>query len=169
MFEEKLKKIKLVITDVDGILTDGGLFYNENGECFKKFNVRDGLGIKMLQKNNIHVAIVSGGDSGPLRKRAEKLDIKEAHFAIPNKKIVCEGIINRLGVSKEETLFIGDDIIDFPAFEACGLAVTVADAFDYIKEKSDWVLQSKGGTGAFREVSDNVLKAQGLDYLSYKS
>ncbi len=168
MFEDKLKKIKLVITDVDGVLTDGGLFYNEDGECFKKFNVRDGLGIKMLQKNNIEVAVVSGGDSKPLRQRTKALGIKEAHFAIPNKKITCEDIINRLGVSKEETVFIGDDVIDFPAFEACGLAVTVADAFDYIKEKADWVLKSKGGTGAFREVSDNILKAKGLDYLSYK-
>ncbi len=155
-----LSKIKLVITDVDGVLTDGGLFYDENGECLKRFHARDGLGTRMLEENGIRVAILSGRDSATLRKRIKDLKLSLFQLGIQNKAKSCQELMEQASVSPHETLFVGDDSIDLPAFSACGLTCTVADAPDYIKDQSDIVLNNRGGDGAFRELADKILATQ---------
>ena len=157
---EQLTKIKLVITDIDGVLTDGSLYYSENGETLKYFNVKDGLGIKMLLACGIQVAVLSGGDTPILRRRINDLGIPFFQLGKMSKKQACLDLMRQAGVCAEETVFLGDDTLDLPAFEVCGLAVAVGDAFDYIKQQADIVLTRKGGYSAFRELSDMILKAQ---------
>ncbi len=162
---EKLKKIKLVITDVDGVLTDGRIHYGENSEkeVMKSFNVKDGLGTKMLIENGVQVAVLSGRDSSVLRKRISDLGIKHFILGQLEKESACYELMKSCSVTPEETAFIGDDSIDLPAFEVCGLSFAVGDAFDYIKDMADIVLKRNGGCGAFREMSDMILKAQGKE------
>ncbi|MDP8098561.1 KdsC family phosphatase [Pasteurella atlantica] len=160
---KELAKIKLVITDVDGVLTDGGLYYNEKGEELKKFHVQDGLGIKMLLTTGTKVAVLSGGDSPLLRKRIDVLKIPYFLLGKMEKRTACLTLIEQAGVTPEETAYIGDDTLDLPAFEICGLAIAVADAPDYIKKQADLILKKAGGQGAFRELSDMLLLSQGKE------
>ena len=154
---EKLKRVRLVITDVDGVLTDGGLYYGPDGECLKRFHARDGLGVKLLQQAGIQVAVLSGRDCPALRRRLADLGITEAVLEQVDKRAVLSGIIERCGVSAEEVAFIGDDIPDMEVFGLCGVSVTVGDAPDYVKAKADLVLESFGGQGAFRELIDLII------------
>lgn len=158
---ENLKKIKLVITDIDGVLTDGSLYYDANGEALKRFHVHDGLGIKMLLASGIDVAVLSGGDSPILRTRLAHLGIKHAMLGKMEKHSSCLALMEAVGVTPAETIYIGDDTLDLPAFKLCSTAVTVADAPDYIKRQADLILSHNGGNGAFRELSDMILTAQG--------
>ncbi len=167
-FEEQLKDIRLVITDVDGVLTDGTLYINEEGEFMKAFNVKDGLGIHFLQKHNVQVAFLSGRDSAPLRKRMKELGISLAMLGSKDKATACREIMEKAGVSPEQTVFLGDDSIDVPGFMTCGLSVAVADAPQYIQDQVNYVLSKSGGKGAFRELADAILTAQGKeDVFSY--
>lgn len=158
---ELLVPIRLVITDVDGVLTDGSLYYDANGESLKCFHVRDGMGIRMLEESGVRVVVLSGRDSPPLRKRVEDLKIDLAFFGVKDKAKACLKIMNQVGVTPEKTLFIGDDTIDLLAFAVCGVSCTVADAPDYIKNQANFLLNTNGGLGAFRELSDSILRAQG--------
>ena len=157
---KKLKHIRLIITDVDGVLTDGGLYYGPDGECLKRFHARDGLGVKLLQQAGIQVAVLSGRDCPALRRRLADLGITEAVLEQVDKRAVLSGIIERCGVSAEEVAFIGDDIPDMEVFALCGVSVTVGDAPDYVKAKADLVLECQGGQGAFRELLDVILPRQ---------
>lgn len=159
--QQKLENIKFVITDVDGVLTDGLLHYNEQGEAIKSFHVRDGLGIKMLMESGIQVAVLSGRDSPILRKRIADLGIKLFLLGKLEKRSACLELIRQAEVNAEQTAYIGDDSVDLPAFEVCGTAFAVADAPEYIKENADYVLSLAGGKGAFREMADFILQAQG--------
>lgn len=159
--QEKLQKIKLVITDVDGVLTDGLLHYDANGEAIKSFHVRDGLGVKMLMEQGIQVAVLSGRSSPILQKRIQDLGIQLAFLGKLEKESVCFELMRQAGVNAEETAYIGDDSVDLPAFAVCGLSFAVADAADYVKNNADYVLNLGGGKGAFREMSDMILQAQG--------
>lgn len=160
-----LSNIELVITDIDGVLTDGGIYYDEHGECMKRFHVRDGLGIKLLQQAGIQVAVLSGKDSKPLRKRISDLGIDIFMLGIKNKEMACQEIIQRANTIKANTVYIGDDTIDLPAFISCGVAVAVADAPEYVKAKCDLVTDTKGGFGALREIADKILIEQGKSKL----
>ncbi len=155
---ERLKHVKLVVTDVDGVLTDGGLYYGPDGECLKRFNARDGLGVRLLQKAGIQVAILSGRDCPALRKRIEDLGITEAVLGRLDKRTALAGIMELCGVTAEEVVFIGDDMPDMEVFEFCGVSVTVGDAPEYVKNRADFVMKSCGGRGAFRELVDAVLE-----------
>ncbi|MDO6418781.1 HAD-IIIA family hydrolase [Amphritea sp. 2_MG-2023] len=158
--ENPLKNIRLVITDVDGVLTDGSIFYDVSGECIKRFHVRDGLGIRMLEESGIRVAVLSGRDSETLRKRIQDLGISMSLLGVKDKLAACDELMLQAEVIRSETVFIGDDTIDLPAFLACGYSFAVADAPDYVKNKASMVLSKAGGDGAFREVSDLILDAQ---------
>ena len=157
---KKLKHIRLIITDVDGVLTDGGLYYGPDGESLKRFHARDGLGVRLLQQAGIQVAVLSGRDCPALRRRLTDLGITEAVLEQVDKRAVLSGIIERCGVSAEEVAFIGDDIPDMEVFALCGVSVTVGDAPDYVKAKADLVLECQGGQGAFRELLDVILPRQ---------
>ena len=155
---ERLKHIKLVVTDVDGVLTDGGLYYGPEGECLKRFNARDGLGVRLLQKAGIQVVILSGRDSPALRKRIEDLGITEAVLGQLDKRTALARIMERCDVTAEEVVFIGDDVPDMEVFGMCGVSVTVMDAPQYVKDRANFVLESCGGRGVFRELVDSILE-----------
>ena len=157
---KKLKHIRLIITDVDGVLTDGGLYYGPDGESLKRFHARDGLGVRLLQQAGIQVAVLSGRDCPALRRRLTDLGITEAVLGQVDKWAVLSGIIERCGVSAEEVAFIGDDIPDMEVFGLCWVSVTVGDAPDYVRAKADLVLECQGGQGAFRELVDVILKEE---------
>jgi 3-deoxy-manno-octulosonate cytidylyltransferase (CMP-KDO synthetase) len=156
-----LAKVKLLITDVDGVLTDGGIYYDASGECLKRFHVRDGLGMRLLEESGIRVAVLSGRDSATLRKRVADLGITLYAFGVKDKQVACRDLMQQAGVSAEQTACIGDDSIDLPAFAACGISYAVADAPSYVKQKATGVLTLSGGQGAFRELADAILTAHG--------
>lgn len=156
-----LADVRLVITDVDGVLTDGGIYYDASGECLKRFHVRDGLGIRLLEENGIRVAVLSGRDSATLRKRVADLGVSLFQFGVKDKAAACRELMADACVTPRQTACIGDDSIDLPAFGACGLSFAVADAPDYVQRRASAVLSTRGGAGAFRELADAVLKAQG--------
>ncbi|MEE1653407.1 3-deoxy-manno-octulosonate cytidylyltransferase [Brachymonas sp. J145] len=160
--QSPLSQIKLVITDVDGVLTDGSIIYNETGECLKIFHVRDGLGIRMLEESGIRVAVLSGRDSPTLRKRVKDLGISLASFGVKDKSDACLKLMAQAGVPAHQTVCIGDDSIDLPAFSVCGISYAVADAPSYVKRAASYVLKASGGNGAFRELSDEILKSKNL-------
>ena len=153
-----LADIRLVITDVDGVLTDGGLYYGPDGECIKRFHAQDGLGMVMLRKAGIRVAVLSGRDCPALRRRLNDLGINMFRLGKVEKRAACESLLQEAGVSAHETLFIGDDLPDLDGFACCGLGVTVANARDEVKRAADIVLQTQGGQGAFRELVDMLLE-----------
>lgn len=157
----RLEDVKLVITDVDGVLTDGGLYYNEEGECQKRFNVRDGLGIRLLEECGIKVAVVSGRDSPALQRRVSDLGISLCRFGIKDKASVARELMASLGAGPEETVSVGDDVIDIPLFSECGRSYAVADAPAYVRSFATDVLTLPGGQGAFRELADAILIARG--------
>ncbi|EKT4542166.1 MULTISPECIES: 3-deoxy-manno-octulosonate cytidylyltransferase [unclassified Pseudomonas] len=158
-----LADIRLVITDVDGVLTDGGIYYDSNGECFKRFHVRDGMGIRLLEENGIRVAVLSGRDSPALRKRVADLGVTLFQFGVKDKFAACNKLMREAGVMSDQTACIGDDSIDLPAFAACAISFAVADAPAYVKAAATIALLTEGGAGAFREVADAILLAQGKD------
>lgn len=164
--QQKLADIKLVITDVDGVLTDGSLYYGESSEgveAFKVFNARDGLGTRMLLESGIQVAILSGRDSKVLRRRIADLKIPLFALGKLEKESACFALMQQAGVQASEVLYIGDDSVDLPAFNVCGVTATVADAPEYIKSQVDIVTKANGGKGAFREIVDMLLAAQGKE------
>lgn len=154
---ERLKHVKLVVTDVDGVLTDGSLYYGPDGECLKRFNARDGLGVRLLQKAGIQVAVLSGRDCPALRKRIEELGITEAVLGQLNKREALAGIMDRCGVTREEVAFIGDDLPDLEVFGQCSISVSISEASENLKSNADIILKNKGGYGAFREFVDIIL------------
>ncbi len=160
-----LAGVKLVITDVDGVLTDGGIYYDETGECLKRFHVRDGLGMHLLEQNGIRVAVLSGRDSATLRKRLADLGVRLYQLGVKDKAAACHALMAQALVTPDETACIGDDSIDLPAFAVCGLSYTVADAPAYVKARASATLNSRGGAGAFRELADAILLAQGKGHV----
>lgn len=158
---EKLRKIKLLIMDVDGVMTDGRIIIDDEGRESKNFNVRDGHGIKILQRYGISVALLTGRQSNVVKHRARDLDIKDVYQKVFNKKEVYEKILKKHKLSPDETAFIGDDIVDIPVLKRAGFAVAVADAEDVVKKSVHYVAKNRGGHGAVREVCEMILQAQG--------
>jgi len=147
--------------DVDGVMTDGGMYYGEHGEEFKKFNTRDGHGIGLLHQAGIKTAIVTGEQTDIVSRRATKLGIKEVHQGAQDKWSVVTAMLERLAVTPEEVCYIGDDRLDLPVLKRAGLAVAVADAMLLVRNHAHYITQAKGGDGAVREVCELILAAQG--------
>ncbi len=158
---EKAKKIKLLILDVDGVLTDGKLFFDEQGREYKAFNARDGLGIKLLQKAGIRVAVISGRSSKPVALRMEMLGIDLVYLSQTDKRHAFREIIAKVGCMPQQTAYVGDDLIDLPVLIQVGLAIAVQDANEQILPYVDWQTNLLGGQGAVREVCDYILQSQG--------
>jgi len=158
--QEQLKNLQLLVLDVDGVLTDGKLYYTADGETQKVFDVKDGLGIKLALKE-ISVAILSGNPSPVIEKRAKDLGVRHCFVGIANKKDVLENLMKELTLTKKEVAYIGDDLNDLVVREIVGCFVCPVDAHKIILEKSDLVLSRKGGSGAVREFIDMLLDAKG--------
>ena len=155
--KRKLSRIKLVLLDIDGVLTNGNLLYSESGEIKKSFNVRDGLGIKLLKENGIQVALISGGSSGAAEARSKDLNIDFCFTKVKNKSAKVEMLIKKLELERCEILFVGDDINDLVVREYVELLISVNDAANILKNKSNAVLNSNGGEGAIRELAERIL------------
>ena len=149
--------IRLIISDCDGVLTDGKLYYGADGEVLKVFNVKDGTAIKALMAQGIKFGVVSGRSSKALARRAEELGLDFCQMGIDNKGDVIRELVSTYGVSKAEVLYVGDDVNDYSARDEVGLFCAVADADNAIKEISDVVLQTYGGSGIFKEILNRVI------------
>lgn len=158
---QKASRIRLLILDVDGVLTDGSLYFGPKEELFKVFHVRDGHGIKMAQQGGIEVAFLSGRRSDPAFQRARELGVTRYFEGLRDKTPVLEELCRTLHLSPEEVAAVGDELVDLPLFHRVGLAVAVADAAPEVKAAAHWVTLTPGGRGAVREVTDLILKARG--------
>lgn len=159
--QEKIDKVKLVLTDNDGVLTDTGVYYSAKGEEFKRFSIRDGMGVERLRKYaGIETIIITGEESGSVKARAEKLKIKEYYLGVKKKAKLLSEIIKKNKITPEQVAFIGDDSNDFELMKMVGFKVTPADGMSFIKEICDYVCESRAGNGAFRELAELILAFQ---------
>ena len=153
--------IKLVLFDVDGVLTDGRLFLGDDGQEYKAFHSRDGHGMKMLQRTGVELGIITGRTSRVVEHRVADLGIKHIHQGCIDKLPVYENLINKIGLTPAETAYVGDDVVDLPIMLQVGLAITVQDAHHLVKKHAHWVTPSRGGQGAARELCEMIMFAQG--------
>ncbi|MFQ5598268.1 MAG: KdsC family phosphatase [Nitrospiria bacterium] len=160
---EKAKQIRYVLLDVDGVMTNGLLFFDEAGGEIKVFSIYDGLGISLLHKAGIGVGIISGRSSPIVARRAKELHVEDLYQGVGNKVIPYKEILERRHLDRRAVAFIGDDLIDLPLLRKVGFPIAVANAVDAVKGAADWVTQRKGGEGAVREVIDFILSAQKVE------
>lgn len=157
----RAKKIKVVIFDVDGVMTDGGLTIGDDGQEYKTFNSHDGLGMKLLRKSGVQMAIITGRTSDVVKKRSESTGITHFYQGVEDKLAAFNDLIAKLNISAEEAAFMGDDVVDMPPMLRCGLAVTVPAAPDTVKSRAHFTTQRGGGRGAVRELCELIMQAQG--------
>jgi len=157
---EKIKNIRLLILDVDGVMTDGKIIMDNMGNELKNFHVRDGHGIKILMRYDIDVIILTGRRSTVVERRAYDLGIKEVHQGIFNKLEISEEILKQRFLDYAHIAYVGDDIVDIPLLKKVGFSVAVADAAEDVKKCVDYVTKTKGGHGAVREVCEIILQSQ---------
>ena len=164
----KFKSIKLVVTDIDGVLTNGGIYLDESGQTLRKFNVKDGLGIKLLQETGIKVVFLSGGTGKSIHHRAKQLNVDYCFTEIDNKVAILEKLKEDLNFKKEDILYLGDDLNDIPIKAHVNLLISPSDAVKSFKLMSDFLLSMRGGEGAFRELVDLLLKSKNNYTFFYK-
>lgn len=157
----KAKRIKLLICDVDGVMTDGRLFFDDRGIEYKAFHSRDGLGIKMLQHSGIPLAVITARTSDVVKHRMENLKIDLVFQGQQSKTHAFETLCKQLQLQASETAYMGDDLVDLPVMSKVGLSIAVADAHELVKKQSDWITQHKGGQGAVRDACELLMNAQG--------
>lgn len=159
---DKAKKVKLLIMDVDGVLTDGRIVLDEKGNELKFFNVRDGHGIVLLHRIGVLTAIITGRESKVVERRAKELSIPYVFQKVFDKLAVYERIKSELTLSDEDIAYIGDDVVDIPIMRRVGFSVSVSDAHEEVKKIADYVTSKPGGRGAVREVAELIIKSKGL-------
>jgi len=157
---EKANKIKLLICDVDGVLSDGKVYYSNQGEELKNFNIKDGLGIKQLLNSDIQVAIITGRKSAIVDKRAKELGIPFIYQGNVDKQSAYQDILEQMKIQKYQVAHIGDDLPDLPLMLQSGIGICVSDGYYLVQQQADWVTNKAGGQGAVREVCDLILTAQ---------
>lgn len=157
----RAQRIRLAIFDVDGVLTDGSLYFTDSGEELKAFNVRDGHGMKMLQNSGVRLAIITSRKSRCVEHRARNLGIDLLYQGVSDKLVKFRELLSELGLDAAATAYMGDDIIDLPILRCCGLALTVPEAPAIVKTHAHYVSRSPGGRGSVREVCELMLQAQG--------
>lgn len=155
------RQVRIAIFDVDGVLSDGGLHYAETGDAMKTFDVRDGMGMKLLQDSGMALAIITSRRAGSVRERAADLGIRHVQQGVADKYSAFEALLTELGFTAEQSAFLGDDLVDLPVLKRCGFAVTVADAPAVLKRHADYVTRASGGRGAAREFCEVILHNQG--------
>lgn len=158
----RIKKVKMLGLDVDGVMTDGRLFYHDDGTETKAFDVRDGHGIKMLQQAGVEVFLISGRNSPLVEKRAADLGISELTQGVRDKVPVLEALLSKKGLQPQQVAFMGDDVVDLPVMTRVGLAIAVADASEHLFDSAHYVTLAPGGRGAVREVVELILAVQGV-------
>lgn len=160
---DRAARIKLVIFDVDGVLTDGSLFLGDEGQEYKAFNSRDGHGMKMLmQHTHVTVAVITGRTSGVVKHRMASLGIEHVYQGKLEKLPTFQTLIKELEMHEEETAYVGDDVVDLPIMRRVGLAIAVQDAHPLVKKHAHWQTQHAGGRGAARDVCELLMEAHGV-------
>lgn len=157
----RAKNVRLAAFDVDGILTDGRLYYTDGGEEIKAFNAQDGHGIKMLKESGVAIAIITSRTSRVVEKRARDLGIEHLFQGVANKLDTMNDLLKRLGLDMQAASYMGDDVIDLPVLRRCGLAVSVPEAPAIVRQHAHYVTRLQGGCGAVREFTEWVMQAQG--------
>jgi|TARA_B110000495_G_scaffold203857_1_gene230133 3-deoxy-D-manno-octulosonate 8-phosphate phosphatase (KDO 8-P phosphatase) len=156
------KNVKLIITDVDGVLTDGGMYYLESGEIFKKFNTRDGMGVELLLKNNIKTILMTKENSIIAKKRGKKINAVATYINVKNKEERLDKICKKFNVTRSEIGYIGDDVNDYKIMKMVGFSATPANGVKQIKNIANFITETRGGEGVFREVADTILFAKNI-------
>ena len=159
--EERARAVRMIVFDIDGVLTDGSLFYGDDGQEYKAFNSRDGHGIKMLRAAGVEAGIITGRTSQVVLHRARNLGITRIFQGADDKLDAFEALLLELGLAPEQIAYMGDDIVDLPVLRRCGLALTVPDAAAEVKARCHLVTQAGAGRGAAREVCEMIMRAQG--------
>ena len=159
--EDRAKNIKLIVFDVDGVMTDGSLYLCDDGQEFKAFNSHDGLGMKMLKASGVEMAIITGRTSNVVVKRAENTGVAHFYQGVEDKLEALEHLAQKLGLELSQCAFMGDDVIDLPPMRRSGLAISVPTAPALVKQHSHYVTTREGGRGAIREVVELIMLAQG--------
>jgi len=159
--KSRIRKIRLLILDVDGVLTDGRIIIDDAGQESKHFDVKDGHGLKLIMRYGIDVVLLTGRSSAVVTHRAADLGIREVYQGILNKIDFFIQFIEKRGINPEEVAYIGDDVVDIPILKRVGFSIAVQDAADEVKEKVDHITGKPGGRGAVRETCDLILKVQG--------
>ena len=158
---EKAARVRLVIFDVDGVLTDGSLYLGDDGQEYKAFHSRDGHGMTMLQESGVAIGIITGRSSQVVRLRMESLGVRHVHQGQRDKRAAYEQLKTDLGLGDDEVAFVGDDVVDLPVMRRVGLAIAVQDAHPAVKQHAHWQTPSRGGRGAARDVCELLMEAQG--------
>ncbi|MFA7094866.1 MAG: 3-deoxy-manno-octulosonate-8-phosphatase KdsC [Gammaproteobacteria bacterium] len=158
---ERAARIRLVIFDVDGVLTDGSLFLSDSGEEYKAFHSRDGHGIKMLQRTGVQVAVITGRTSNVVIHRMRDLGVSLLYQGSIEKLPVFEALVEQLGVEPDHVAYVGDDVVDLPVMRRVGFAIAVQDAHPMVKKHAHWQTPNGGGRGAARDVCELIMEAQG--------
>jgi 3-deoxy-D-manno-octulosonate 8-phosphate phosphatase (KDO 8-P phosphatase) len=157
---EQAKDIKLVILDVDGVMTDGRIIIDDNGVETRNFDIKDGMGVVVLMMSGVEVAIITSKKSGAVRHRAEELKIKRFHEGIKKKTEPYEEMLKEMGITDAQVAYVGDDLVDLSMMKRVGLPIAVGDAVEDVKKHAIYVTKARGGCGAVREVAEMILKAQ---------
>lgn len=161
MTQTLLKQLSLLLLDVDGVLTTGQVIYNDDGQETKVFNVRDGLGLRLIGEAGIPVGIITGRRSMALVHRCNNLGITLLKDGVHDKTAALASLLKETGASAAETAFVGDDLPDLPVMKRVGIPIAVADAHDLVKKAAVWTTDAHGGQGAVREICEGILKAKG--------
>ena len=159
--EDRAKNIKLIVFDVDGVMTDGSLYLCDDGQEFKAFNSHDGLGMKMLKASGVEMAIITGRSSNVVIKRAENTGVAHFYQGVEDKLEALEHLAQKLGLELSQCAFMGDDVVDLPPMRRSGFALTVPAAPPLVKQHAHYVTTREGGSGAVREVVELIMQAQG--------
>lgn len=155
--KSKARDVSWLVLDVDGVMTDGSLIRGDDGQEYKRFSARDGLGMRLFREAGFKTAIITARTSKVVADRASELGITEVHQGKHDKKAVLLEMCDRLGISPDQTAFMGDDLVDYKAMSAAGISLTVADAYPVILQHADWISQYPGGRGAVREACEMLL------------
>jgi len=161
MLSSRAKLIRLMAFDVDGVMTDGGLYLSDSGEEFKRFNSLDGHGLKMLRASGVEIAIITGRTSRCVAARAQNLGIVHVLQGVENKLETMIGLLNKLELPRDAAAYMGDDVVDLSVMRHVGLAISVPESPQLVREHSDYVTQRGGGYGAVREACELIMSAQG--------
>ncbi|MDO8464987.1 MAG: HAD family hydrolase [Gallionella sp.] len=161
MLVSRVKLVRLIAFDVDGVMTDGGLYYSDSGEEFKRFNALDGHGLKMLRASGVEIAIITGRASRCVEARAKNLGIEHVYQGVENKLEAMADLLNGLKLTRDAAAYMGDDVVDLGVMRHVGLSISVPESPQLVREHSDYVTQRSGGHGAVREACELIMSAQG--------
>lgn len=162
----RAKSIELVLTDVDGVLTDGRLYYNNQGETFTGFHILDGLGMRLLLKNHLTIGVLTGRKNPAVMHRMRELGVEHVYQGLSDKMPAYESLLSKLKLTDAEVAYLGDDIPDMPILQRVGLSACPANGNHRVKDLVHWVTKAKGGKGAFRELAELIFEAKNINVLA---